>query len=75
MQEAWPRPPNPCLGVVWKAWLDIAAPHSVGDRWAWPCHTHLRGARWSPDACCSGVLAKALASRVVLLRGLAGRGF
>lgn len=29
-QEAQPRPPNPCLDAVWKAWLDVAPPPQSG---------------------------------------------
>lgn len=71
-QATWPRPTHPGADVAWKAWVGAVLGRERG---ALLRYTHLMGARRSPDSCCPRGLAEVLASRVVLFKGSAGRGF
>lgn len=78
VQEAWPRllPPHPPALPSSESLASCSGPNGSGEKEeGCLCLTDLRGARWSPDSGCLGVLVEAWLSRVPLLRGSAGSGF
>lgn len=78
-QEARPRPPNPCLDAVWKAWLDVALgvalSHSPERHQAEPRRLPFRGpgqGTGEPGRPAQGVGGQRLLRRVWLTSSLQG---